>query len=97
MEVPMPTELSGRKPKDVVTFRCPSDLEEWLDARVNARANVKKTDAVVWALRLAHDFFEASRTIDARLKAYAKANDLTELGALKRVLIAGLDALEKKR
>lgn len=86
----------GKKVKGVIPFRCPPDLEEWIDARIDERANVKRTDVVIWALENGRNYVEATKAFDARIKEYARANDLTELGALKRIVDAGLAALDKK-
>lgn len=96
LELRMAKGPQGKQKKvTVLGFRPPPPLEKWiLDKTSDA---VSKSDALLWAVELAHDYYEASKAYDARLKAFARANDLTELGALKRVIEAGLDALERKK
>lgn len=97
MEVAMREGPKKRQAKKMIGFRAPPDLVEWVDGKTNVKAGIGRTEALTWAVTLARDYYEAAKAFDARLKAFAKTNDLTELGALKRVIEAGLDALEKKR
>lgn len=96
MEVGMPVGPPKRQKKVMLGFRAPPELADWVESRTNPRAGIGMTEALTWAVELARDYYEASRAFDSRLKAFAEAHDLTELGALKRIIEAGLDALEKR-
>jgi hypothetical protein len=89
----MPLGPTGRANRDVLSFRCPPELYEWVLKM--ARGDVKKTDAAVWALRVARDYTESLAEYEARIRQLAAAFDMTELGVVKRALERGLPLLER--
>lgn len=91
----MPVGPSGRKAKEIITFRAPADIQEWIDTMTDARRGVRRTDAIIWALQVARDYVEAVSEFGARIRAIQKVTDLTELGVIKRALSAGLAQLER--
>lgn len=95
-ELRVPVGPVGRQVKEVVTFRAPPELLEWLKTHVDEDTGVRLTDAVLWALGVARDYTQAVEEHEVRLKRLAQENDLTDLGVLKRVIERGLPALEKE-
>lgn len=88
----MPRGPVGRSSRDVLSFRCPPELYEWVKRL--ARGGVKKTDAAIWAIGVARDYTEALAEYEPRIRELAHAYDMTELGIIKRALQHGLPALE---
>lgn len=94
MEVEMPAGPSSRRPKGIITFRAPAELEEWIDRKTDRRRGITRTDVVVWALEAARDYVDVITQYDARIRAIQRATDLTEAGVIRRAVVAGLEQLE---
>lgn len=86
----------GRRAKEVIPFRAPPELADWLEARTDIRAGVRRTDVVLWALELGRSYAEASKDYEERIQALLVRSGLTERALLTRILGAGVAALERE-
>lgn len=91
-----PQMAKGPTPKEkkvkVLGYRAPPDIEEWVASKMTDGAS--QSDVMAWAMRMAHDYYEASRTFHSRINALAKTHGMTQLGIMRRIVAAGVEALE---
>jgi hypothetical protein len=97
MEALMPTGPLRKEKKPMLAVRIPADLDAWLHSLANPKEGVTHTDAVAWALAVGRDFAEATRAHQAWLDELARAEGLTQAGAIRRVFEAGVSTLKKSR
>jgi ABC-type sugar transport system substrate-binding protein len=95
---PEPFMARGPTPKKkkvkVLGYRATPEIEAWVSAKqVNGAS---QSDVMGWAMQLAHDYYEAARPVEGRIRKLAEAEGLTQLGILRRIISAGVDALERE-
>lgn len=85
-----------KRQKDLIAFRCPPELVEWLAER-KKESSVTMTDAIVWAVQSGRELFEATAASADELERIAREEGLTRAAALKRVVERGIRAYVAER
>lgn len=99
MEVVMPSAPAAKSgPKKMKAFRVPPEMLAWLTARTDPKRDppVTFTDAAVWALDQGRNLAEATENYSARMREACERGGLTEVGLLKKIVAAGLPAVERE-
>lgn len=85
----------GGGEKEVVSFRCPADLYDWLQSRRTGR--LKLGTVARWAAEMGREYVEVALPLAEKIERYSSEEGMTRAAYVRHLLELGMASYERGR